>query len=156
MERTNTKKRQLSTILSWLLRLVIWFILLFVIYAVNYVYFHQVEFNSQSSLLTIASINIAISLAVYVSVRRTSYVGGIVGLVLVCLSINISIASEARWQRKKFLFYNYVVDFSYDKYCNLSIEDKFIVEEISIYGITDCDDAKIPYMKIIEKTKVVN
>jgi hypothetical protein len=142
--------------MKWLFRILVWLALLCVMYAVNYVYFARIEFKSQPSVIFLFGFNLVFALAIYMTVRRTSYVGGIVGLVLVCLSINISIASEARWQRKKFLFYNYVIDFSYDKYCNLSIEDKFIMEEISIYGITDCDDAKIPYMKIIEKTKLVN
>lgn len=134
--------------MKWLGRLVAWFMLLCVIYVGNYAYFSQLEFNSQPNLLAIISFNFVFALVVYVSVRRASYIGAIVGLALVYLSISTSIASETRWQRKKFLFYNYVVDFSYDKYCPLSIEDKYIMEEISIYGITDCDDAKIPYKKI--------
>ncbi len=134
--------------MKWLVRLVAWFMLLCVIYVGNYAYFSQLEFNSQPNLLAIISFNFVFALVVYVSVRRASYIGAIVGLALVYLSISTSIASETRWQRKKFLFYNYVVDFSYDKYCPLSIEDKYIMEEISIYGITDCDDAKIPYKKI--------
>ncbi len=135
-------------VMKWLVRLVAWFMLLCVIYVGNYAYFSQLEFNSQPNLLAIISFNFVFALVVYVSVRRASYIGAIVGLALVYLSISTSIASETRWQRKKFLFYNYVVDFSYDKYCPLSIEDKYIMEEISIYGITDCDDAKIPYKKI--------
>ena len=135
-------------VMKWLGRLVAWFMLLCVIYVGNYAYFSQLEFNSQPNLLAIISFNFVFALVVYVSVRRASYIGAIVGLALVYLSISTSIASETRWQRKKFLFYNYVVDFSYDKYCPLSIEDKYIMEEISIYGITDCDDAKIPYKKI--------
>jgi hypothetical protein len=135
-------------VMKWLVRLVAWFMLLCVIYVGNYAYFSQLEFNSQPNLLAIISFNFVFALVVYVLVRRASYIGAIVGLALVYLSISTSIASETRWQRKKFLFYNYVVDFSYDKYCPLSIEDKYIMEEISIYGITDCDDAKIPYKKI--------
>ena len=139
--------------MKWLGRLVAWFMLLCVIYVGNYAYFSQLEFNSQPNLLAIISFNFVFALVVYVSVRRASYIGAIVGLALVYLSISTSIASETRWQRKKFLFYNYVVDFSYDKYCPLSIEDKYIMEEISIYGITDCDDAKIPYKKLTETLK---
>ncbi len=142
-------------VMKWLVRLVAWFMLLCVIYVGNYAYFSQLKFNSQPNLLAIISFNFVFALVVYVSVRRASYIGAIVGLALVYLSISTSIASETRWQRKKFLFYNYVVDFSYDKYCPLSIEDKYIMEEISIYGITDCDDAKIPYKKY-RKTKVAN
>jgi hypothetical protein len=134
--------------MKWLGSLVAWSMLLCVIYVGNYAYFSHLEFNSQPNLLAIISFNFVFALVVYVSVRRASYIGAIVGLALVYLSISTSIASETRWQRKKFLFYNYVVDFSYDKYCPLSIEDKYIMEEISIYGITDCDDAKIPYKKI--------
>jgi hypothetical protein len=140
-------------VMKWLGRLVAWFMLLCVIYVGNYAYFSQLEFNSQPNLLAIISFNFVFALVVYVSVRRASYVGAIVGLALVYLSISTSIASETRWQRKKLLFYNYVVDFSYDKYCPLSIEDKYIMEEISIYGITDCDDAKIPYKKLTETLK---
>jgi len=140
-------------VMKWLGRLVAWFMLLCVIYVGNYAYFSQLEFNSQPNLLAIISFNFVFALVVYVSVRRASYIGAIVGLALVYLSISTSIASETRWQRKKLLFYNYVVDFSYDKYCPLSIEDKYIMEEISIYGITDCDDAKIPYKKLTETLK---
>jgi hypothetical protein len=117
-------------------------------YVSNYAYFSQVKFESQPSVPIIVAFNVVFAVAVYLAVRQASFIGGIVGLALVYSAVNTSIASDARWQRKKYLFYNYVVDFSYDKYCPLSIEDKFIIEEISIYGITDCDDAKIPYKKL--------
>jgi hypothetical protein len=51
-------------------------------------------------------------------------------------------------ERKRFLYQTHVIDFSYDKYCNLSGDDKMLIEEISVFGYTDCDDAKIPYLKL--------
>ena len=146
MEKANPQSRR-NKILKWLLRIAFWFFLLCVIYLANYFYFSWLEFSSQPNLLAIASFNFIFAIVIYVSARKASLIGGFVGLALLYLAVNTSIASEARWQRKKSLFYNYVIDFSYDKYCPLSIEDKYIIEEISIYGITDCDDAKIPYKK---------
>lgn len=71
--------------------------------------------------------------------------------VLICaFQVQQMIAFEKQLDRKKFLHKAYVVDFSYDKYCNLSGEDKWLLEEISIYGYTDCDDAKIHYKKIMK------
>lgn len=84
---------------------------------------------------------------VYFSIRNTPYIGAVVGTLLMLNAIYASSESQNLWQRKKYLYENYVIDFSYEKYCPLSIEDKFLMEEISIYGITDCDDAKIPYKK---------
>ena len=147
MEIKNKKQSIFSMVFRWTLRILVWFVLMLVMYASNYAYFAQVKFESQPSIVVIITFNVLLALVVYVTVRRASLVGGIVGLALVYLAVNTSIASEANWHRKKYLFNNYVVDFSYDKYCPLSIEDKFILEEISIYGITDCDDAKIPYKK---------
>jgi hypothetical protein len=129
-------------------KILVWFVLMLVMYASNYAYFEQVRFESEPSVPIIVAFNVVFAVSVYLAVRESSFIGGIVGLALVYSAVNTSIASDARWQRKKYLFYNYVVDFSYDKYCPLSIEDKFIMEEISIYGITDCDDAKIPYKKL--------
>ncbi len=75
--------------------------------------------------------------------------------VLICVfQIQQMIAFEKQLERKKFLHKAYVIDFSYDKYCNLNGEDKLLLEEISIYGYTDCDDAKIPYKKIIENSSL--
>lgn len=148
MEINNKNLSIFVMVFKWTSRILVWFVLMLVIYASNYAYFAQIKFESQPSIVVIIAFNILFALIVYVTVRRASFVGCIVGLALVYLAVNTSIASEARWHRKKYLFYNYVVDFSYDKYCPLSVEDKFIMEEISIYGITDCDDAKIPYKKL--------
>jgi hypothetical protein len=72
-----------------------------------------------------------------------------------CIAVLVSafqvqqmIVFEKQLDKKKFLHKNYVIDFSYDKYCNLSGQDKMYVEAISVYGYTDCDDAKIPYNKL--------
>lgn len=148
MEKNRTKPSVFAVTFRWASRMLVWLGLMLVMYASNFAYFSQVRFESQPSVLIIIAFNVVFAVAVYLAVRQASFVGGIVGLALVYLAVNTSIASEARWQRKKYLFYNYVIDFSYDKYCPLSIEDKFIMEEISIYGITDCDDAKISYKKL--------
>lgn len=147
MEKNKTKPSVFAVTLRWVTRMLVWLGLMLVMYASNYAYFSQVRFESQPSVIIIVAFNVVFAIVVYLAVRQASFIGGIVGLALVYLAVNTSIASEARWQRKKYLFYNYVIDFSYDKYCPLGIEDKFIMEEISIYGITDCDDAKIPYKK---------
>ncbi len=148
MEKNETKPSVFVRTFKWTSKILVWFVLMLVMYASNYAYFEQVVFESEPSVPIIVAFNVVFAIVVYLVVRKSSFVGGIVGLALAYLAVNTSIASEARWQRKKYLFYNYVIDFSYDKYCPLSIEDKFIMEEISIYGITDCDDAKIPYKKL--------
>ncbi len=148
MEKNKTKPSVIVMTFKGASKILVWFVLMLVMYASNYAYFEQVRFESEPSVPIIVAFNVVFAVSVYLAVRESSFIGGIVGLALVYSAVNTSIASDARWQRKKYLFYNYVVDFSYDKYCPLSIEDKFIMEEISIYGITDCDDAKIPYKKL--------
>lgn len=148
MEKNKAKPSVFAMTFRWASRVLVWLGLMLAMYVSNYAYFSQVKFESQPSVPIIVAFNVVFAVAVYLAVRQASFIGGIVGLALVYSAVNTSIASDARWQRKKYLFYNYVVDFSYDKYCPLSIEDKFIIEEISIYGITDCDDAKIPYKKL--------
>lgn len=69
-------------------------------------------------------------------------------VLIVAFQVKQMMVFEEQLDRKKFLYHNYVIDFSYDKYCNLSGEDKLLIEDISIYGYTDCDDAKIPYKKL--------
>lgn len=133
--------------LKWSLRLLVWFGLLCAIYVANYVYFLSVRFDSQPSEIVTICFNLFFVLMVYFSIRNTPYIGVVVGTLLMLNAIYVSTESQNLWQRKKYLYENYVIDFSYDKYCQLSIEDKFLMEEISIYGITDCDDAKIPYKK---------
>jgi hypothetical protein len=148
LEKNKTKPSVIVMTFKGASKILVWFVLMLVMYASNYAYFEQVRFESEPSVPIIVAFNVVFAVSVYLAVRESSFIGGIVGLALVYSAVNTSIASDARWQRKKYLFYNYVVDFSYDKYCPLSIEDKFIMEEISIYGITDCDDAKIPYKKL--------
>ncbi len=147
MEKNKTKPSVFVMTYKWATRILVWLVLMLVMYASNYAYFSEVRFESQPSVIIIVTFNVVFAIVVYLAVRKLSFVGSVVGLALVYSAVHTAIASEARWQRKKHLYYNYVIDFSYDKYCPLSIEDKFIIEEISIYGITDCDDAKIEYKK---------
>lgn len=78
----------------------VWLGLMLVMYVSNYVYFAQVRFESQPSVLIVVAFNTVFALVVYLAVRQTSFIGGIVGMALVYLAVNTSIASEARWQRK--------------------------------------------------------
>ncbi len=75
----------------------------------------------------------------------------LIAIFIFIFQVQQMIALENQLSRKKFLHENYVIDFSYDNYCNLSSEDKLLLEEMSIYGYTDCDDAKIPYRKVTPK-----
>lgn len=68
-------------------------------------------------------------------------------VLIVAFQVQQIINGELILERKIFLHQAYVLDFSYDKYCNLTYRDKMLLEEISIYGYTDCDDAKIPYKR---------
>jgi hypothetical protein len=143
-------RRRLATAknsLRWMARLLVWVLLLASIYIGHYVYFSRVPFDSAPNFFTIFVFTAFFAGAVYLSVRRSSLVGIVVGVGLMYLSVDTSFFWNDRWQRIKFLHENYVNNFTYDKYCNLSGEDKMLMEEISIYGITDCDDAKIPYKK---------
>jgi hypothetical protein len=137
-------------------RLIIWLILLVGIYAIHYTYFAEITFDSVPNVFVLIGINLAFILLIFFAVRRSSYVGLFVGLGLMYQCANTSVEWHRKWQRMRYLHHNYITDFSYDKYCNLSSEDKMLMEEISIYGYTDCDDAKIPYKKSDEVLKDEN
>ena len=148
MEKNNSWLKLVLSGLKWIARLVVWVLLLAVIYIAHYLYFSGIPFDSAPNIYVIVGVTILFAAIVYLSIRRASYVGIVAGVGLMYLSIDMTMHWHSRWQRMKYLHENYVVNFTYDKYCNLSVEDKMLMEEISIYGITDCDDAKIPYKKL--------
>ncbi len=150
MDENNRWLALALTGLKWIARLVVWVLLLAAIYIAHYVYFSGVPFDSAPNIYAIIGLTILFAAIVYLSVRRASYVGIVIGLGLMYVSIGTTVRWDSRWQRMKYLHENYVTDFTYDKYCNLSGEDKMLMEEISIYGITDCDDAGIKYQKSLD------
>ncbi len=135
-------------IIKYFFRSLICVSLAFALVSIARIFYAEVPLDENPNYIVLIMLSVVLFEVLLSVTKKWGRIGAYAGIFLIIFFVASLAIFEGRWRHQKYLYLNYVVDFSYDKYCNMSWEDRYILEEISIYGVTDCDDAKIPYKKI--------
>jgi hypothetical protein len=140
--------RMIASLLRYTMQCFALLLFSFIVFAVNIYYYTEHPLYMPRNYVFPTALAICTLEVLLITTKNWRLFYKLIAVLIVVFQVKQMMAFEEQLDRKKFLHKHYVIDFSYDKYCNLGGEDKLLLEEISIYGYTDCDDAKIPYKKL--------